>query len=319
MQRPVKKCIGSVLGFILCIQPAGLRVTYFLAHLSDAHIGPLPKAKIRDLLNKRLTGYLNWRRRSSIHSMVTLNQIVSDIKSQSPDHIAMTGDILNLGLPEEFPLARAWLTTLGDPQDVSFVPGNHDAYLRSSMLHIGETFAQWCANDDDDQMQFPYLRVRGDIAMIGLSSAIPTGPFLASGRVGSTQLRDFADVLENTGRDGLCRVVMIHHPPFRGATNPGRGLRDAGTFEKVIQQHGAELILHGHNHRRLRHDIKGPEGKVPVIGVASASAVPGSPRHLAQYHIYEIDRAGNGWKIVMRVRGIEQADGEIHELDRVEL
>ena len=112
---------------------------------------------------------------------------------------------------------------------------------------------------------------------------------------------------------------MIHHPPFRGATNPGRGLRDAGAFEKIVEHHGAELILHGHNHRRLHHAIPGPEGNVPVIGVASASAVPGSPKHLAEYHIYEIERAGYGWKIIMQIRGVEQADGEIQNLGRVEL
>ena len=294
-------------------------LTYLLAHLSDAHIGPLPKPRLREILNKRFTGYMNWKRRSQIHSMPMLAKIVEDMRAQAPDHIAMTGDILNLGLPGEFPFARTWLETLGEPENVSFVPGNHDAYLRSSLLHIGETFAPWCSNDGDDRTVFPYLRVRGEIALIGLSSAIPTGPFLASGRVGKSQMREFRRILEETGREGMCRVVMIHHPPWSGATNPGRGLRDATAFEKAIADCGAELVLHGHNHRRMRKLLPGPSGPVPVIGVASASAVPGSSRHLAEYYLYEIVRSDNRWAITGSARGVSKAGESIAGLGVIEL
>ncbi len=294
-------------------------MTFRLAHISDAHIGPLPKPRLREIMNKRFTGYMNWKRRSQIHSMDMLSRTVADMLSQSPAHVAMTGDILNLGLPGEFPFARTWLETLGEPHDVSFVPGNHDAYVRSSLLHIGETFAQWCSNDNDDRMVFPFVRIRGEVALIGLSSAIPTGPFLASGKIGEDQMRDCAQVLDETGRRGLCRVVMIHHPPWHGATNPGRGLRDARLFEHMIADHGAELILHGHNHRRMVKHIAGPSGPVPVVGVASASAVPGSARHLAEYNLYDIARAGNAWNISATIRGVGAPGGPIETLDTLEL
>ena len=139
-------------------------MTFLLAHLSDAHIGPLPRPRTRDLIGKRLTGYVNWRRRGRLHDMTVLRRIVEDMRLQAPDHIAMTGDILNIGLPAEFPFARAWLETLGPPHDVSFVPGNHDAYVRSSMPHLAETFAPWAAEvgvDDGLPFAFPYLRRRG--------------------------------------------------------------------------------------------------------------------------------------------------------------
>ena len=41
--------------------------------------------------------------------MDVLAKLVDDIHAQKPDHVAMTGDILNIGLPAEFQLARAWL------------------------------------------------------------------------------------------------------------------------------------------------------------------------------------------------------------------
>ncbi|MBM3607027.1 MAG: metallophosphoesterase, partial [Alphaproteobacteria bacterium] len=74
-------------------------MSFVLAHLSDAHIGPLPKPRLRELLGKRLTGYINWQRRNSIHNMDVLGGIIADIHRHAPDHIAMTGDIMNIGLP----------------------------------------------------------------------------------------------------------------------------------------------------------------------------------------------------------------------------
>ena len=291
-------------------------MTFRLAHLSDAHIGPLPVPRMRDLLGKRLTGYLNWHRRSRIHNMDVLAKIVADIHAQTPDHVAMTGDILNIGLPAEFPFASAWLETLGASQEVSFVPGNHDAYVRSSLVHLERTFAPWTTADETALKSYPYLRVRGDIALIGMNSGVPTAPLLASGKLGSEQRDRLESALAETGARGLMRVVMIHHPPHKTGATPGRGLSDARRFEKLIAKHGAELIIHGHNHRHSVVHIAGPGGPVPVIGVASASAVPGTERHRAAWHMYEITRDGDRWTVEGVIRGMKAGENEVVELGR---
>ncbi len=291
-------------------------MTFRLAHLSDAHIGPLPVPRMRDLLGKRLTGYLNWHRRSRIHNMDVLAKIVADIHAQTPDHVAMTGDILNIGLPAEFPFASAWLETLGASQEVSFVPGNHDAYVRSSLVHLERTFAPWTTADETALKSYPYLRVRGDIALIGVNSGVPTAPLLASGKLGSEQRDRLEIALAETGARGLMRVVMIHHPPHKTGATPGRGLSDARRFETLIAKHGAELIIHGHNHRHSVVHIAGPRGPVPVIGVASASAVPGTERHRAAWHMYEITRDGDRWTVEGVIRGMKAGENEVVELGR---
>ena len=291
-------------------------MTFRLAHLSDAHIGPLPVPRMRDLLGKRLTGYLNWHRRSRIHNMDVLAKIVADIHAQTPDHVAMTGDILNIGLPAEFPFASAWLETLGASQEVSFVPGNHDAYVRSSLVHLERTFAPWTTADETALKSYPYLRVRGDIALIGINSGVPTAPLLASGKLGSEQRDRLEIALAETGARGLMRVVMIHHPPHKTGATPGRGLSDARRFETLIAKHGAELIIHGHNHRHSVVHIAGPGGPVPVIGVASASAVPGTERHRAAWHMYEITRDGDRWTVEGVIRGMKAGENEVVELGR---
>jgi 3',5'-cyclic AMP phosphodiesterase CpdA len=285
-------------------------LSFCLAHLSDAHIGPLPRAPLRELFNKRLTGYINWHRgRGGMHNMDVLARLVADMLAQRPDHIAVTGDLLNIGLGAEFPRARDWLRHLGAPENVSFVPGNHDAYVRASLHHIEAHFAPWCANDGETHMCFPYMRRRADVALIGVSSGVPTAPLLASGALGASQRAALGQTLEAARAQNLCRVVMIHHPPTRGGASFGRGLSDARGFEDVIARHGAELIVHGHNHRPSVRHIDGAHGRVPVVGVPSASAVPGTERHRAGYHLIRIERARRStdpspWHISIHARGL---------------
>lgn len=265
----------------------------------------MPRPRGRELVGKRVTGYLNWRGgRSHIHDMAALAQIVADVKAHHPSHVAMTGDISNIGLPAEFQLARSWLETLGAAEDVSFVPGNHDAYVRGSMPDLARVFAPWTKGERSDGALFPYLRVRGPVALIGLSSGEPTPFFIASGRLGREQLRAAEALLLNSGKRGLVRVVLIHHPPQCAAPSLGRGLTDARDFEAIIRRAGAELILHGHNHKLRVAHMEGPVGPIPVVGAPSASAIRGAPRHRAGYNLFEIAGSGRDYKIEARARGL---------------
>ena len=184
-------------------------VSFLLAHLSDAHIGPIPRPNLAELLGKRATGYVNWlRKRAAQHDMSLLARLVDDLLAQKPDHVAMTGDIVNIGLSGEIALAREWLGRLGGPEQVSFSPGNHDAYVPQAMALLNETFAPW-SRGDDGAVGFPYLRRRGGVALIGLSSGVPTAPFVASGRLGAKQCADLAELLERAEAEGLARVVLL--------------------------------------------------------------------------------------------------------------
>src|SRR5947209_20255000 len=101
-----------------------------LAHLSDPHIGPLPSARLRDLINKRGLGLINWyRKRHRHHRADVLNAVVADMKAQRPDHIAVTGDLANISLDAESARAAQWLETVGEPPHVTLSAGHHDASL----------------------------------------------------------------------------------------------------------------------------------------------------------------------------------------------
>ncbi len=292
-------------------------MSLLLAHLSDAHIGPLPRPQRRELVGKRLTGYINWTRaRSHMHDMTVLRKIVEDIKARHPGHIAMTGDILNIGLPAEFPLARAWLETLGPGDRVSFVPGNHDAYVRGSLPDLARTFVPWTTSDGAASASYPYMRVRENVALIGLSSGVPTPLFIASGRLGRHQREACEALLDEAKTRGLVRVIMLHHPPFSRGTSIARGLNDAQSFQQMIARVGAELIVHGHNHRRAVSYIA---GAVPVVGVVSASLARGMPSHRAGYNMFEIDGTTKSHRITASTRGILRGGSEIGDLGPIRL
>jgi 3',5'-cyclic AMP phosphodiesterase CpdA len=289
-------------------------LSFLLAHLSDPHVGPIRRPKLRELAGKRLSGYINWKRgRHLIHDMQMLERITADLLAQKPDHIALTGDLVNIGLESEFVTAQHYVQRLGAPDCVSLIPGNHDTYVRSSFKYMAGATAPWMTGDGASRPAFPYVRIRDGIAFIGLSSGVPTAPLLASGELGNKQMTAFATALREARDAGLLRVVMIHHPPTRKGASFGRGLRDARGFEKVIKTEGADLVLHGHNHRYSVVPLAGPDGPVPVVGVASASAVPGSPNHRAAYHLYRIERAGNRAVITLGIRGL-RTDGSIGEV-----
>lgn len=283
-------------------------MSLLLAHLSDAHIGPIPRPNLHELLGKRVTGYVNWLyKRAGQHDMGVLARLAADMRAQRPDHILMTGDIVNIGLPAEIALAREWLATLGAPEAVSFTPGNHDAYVADATALVHETFEPWTSGETP-AAGFPFLRRRGGVALIGLDSGIPTAPFVASGRLGETQLAALGAVLDQTRAEGLARVVFLHHPPHVGGARMLRGLDDAPAFEAVIARHGAELIVHGHNHKPSVAHIATPQGRAPVVGVASASAKPGGHYPAAAYNLYAIERAA----ITLRRRELNEA-GEVVE------
>ncbi|MGC5780364.1 metallophosphoesterase [Methylobacterium sp. NFXW15] len=302
------------------------RLTFRLAHLSDPHVGPLGRPRFSQLFGKRATGYANWRRgRSRSHDMATLSLLVTDLRAQGAAHIACTGDLCNIGLPSEWATALSFMQALGSPDAVSLVPGNHDAYVRGSLEGLLEACGAFTSDDSGTRGHFPYLRRRGPVALIGLSSAIPTKPFVASGRLGPPQLAAAETLLRalatEPGRS--CRVVMIHHPPHPGGASAGRELKDSAAFAAMIGRVGADLILHGHNHVSSLAHIAGPGGRpVPVVGVPSASALPDGhgalPARRAGYVLYEIERAGEGFAIAARRRGLDAA-GTMADLGPLDL
>ncbi|MCA3555073.1 metallophosphoesterase [Aestuariivirga sp.] len=295
---------------------------FTLAHLSDLHLGPLPAgAAHRHFALKRAIGVINWRlTRQRVHSPAVALAIAANIVRTAPDHVALTGDIVNVAAPAEFAAAERWMKAFGGADWISFVPGNHDCYVRMAWTHglshlepymRGDMRVNLTQTTPQIMTPFPYVRLRRNVALIGLSTGVPQPLHRAAGELGGTQLKSLAQLLHDLRERGYARVVMIHHPPLPGLAQPRRALIDASLLRAVLEEHGAELVLHGHNHKHMTNSFLSRFGMVHVLGAPSASVARDRRQPPAAWNLCRIQRQAGKWQIDVSVRGYDPASREV--------
>lgn len=300
------------------------------AHLSDWHATSLVHPGLAAFRGKRLSGYVSWAiSRRHHHSPEILAAAVRDVQAQRVDRVLVTGDLTHVSLPAEFATAREQLERLGSPERVFLIPGNHDCYVP---VPASEGWDRWApylrgllpgevdgelatalsappsAESAPRHADFPTLRLGGPVAWIGLCSAIPTPVFRAGGRLGPVQLERLRSLLTRLGARGICRVLMIHHPVHPHGEPERRALWDGQALRDLLSEVGAELVIHGHKHRRRVNFLDGPGGRrIPAIGVPSSSEVGSRPDRRAQYHVYTARASGpgSGFELEAEVRGYD--------------
>lgn len=298
-----------------------------LAHCSDLHLLSHDGARWLDLANKRWIGAMNLLSNRSRHYHVeAFDDMVLDLNALGVDHVLCTGDVTNLALRQEFAFARGKFDrlTLG-ARDITVIPGNHDAYVAEGVPLFAEMFGELATSDPGwewtareaietrdethggasgpawpaqrgqegplsiDDLRWPIVKLRGELAIIGTSTSRHTPWFTAYGELGAGQLVRLARALLDPRLADKVRVVAIHHPPAgKRARSKIRGLRDHAAFAKVIAETGADLIVHGHEHRDMTETLPGPVGPVPVRGVASGTYCHNKPDRTARYRIFDI-------------------------------
>lgn len=292
-----------------------------IAHLSDLHLLDLEGAVPFRLLNKRLTGYLNLQlRRKSVHKHTAAQAVARAIRAAGVDHVVITGDVSNLALEREFERVQRFVEhDLGfAPEQVSLVPGNHDTYTRGSHLsrRFIRSFEKYLASDVSvaDDGPFPFVKLRGPAAIIGLSTATPRPPFMASGAIGRRQLASLRKALAHPEVARRTVVLLQHHPWH----NKGRlhwfleGLWDAAAEAEAVRHLPHGLLLHGHQHRRVHRKVPTDSGHIDAVGATSASLLHASDERMAGFNVYEIEESGAlGEFRSHRYDGAEQAFVEV--------
>jgi len=282
------------------------------AQISDPHLSTLNGVDFRDLLNKRALGYLSWRRKRRLqHRREILDALQADLAQTDPQLLLITGDLTHIGLPMEFQQAREWLLQLGPAADIALVPGNHDSCVAAPWSDTYALWAEYMASDPAVSGQpppgasFPSLRRRGNIAFIGLSTACPTAPLMATGHIDPEQLKALPAVLDQTYRERLFRVVYLHHSPLPGIDKWRKRLRNAPAVAGILAAHGAELVLHGHDHRSLHVKIETCHGDALVLALPSASALGLRGEESSAYNTYNLEARSDGWLLEVRRRSYD--------------
>ena len=174
-----------------------------------------------------------------------------------PDVIALTGDLVDLGRPEEYAHLKSILAPLKAP--IYAIPGNHDERdaMREAFRAEGYLPETGFLN---------YAVDKWPLRLIGLDTIIP--------RQGGGELDDERlDWLDRTlaEKPSAPTVVMMHHPPFPTAiAHMDRiGLKGRERFATIMARHGqVQAILCGHLHRTIQ----------TVVGGRRATTCP-SPAH----------------------------------------
>lgn len=279
--------------------------TLRVAHLSDLHLMGGPIAALR-LLNKRLTGWVNLKyRRHAVHRPAHVRALAAEIRRLEVDHVVITGDLSNLALEDEFDAVTRLLTDdLALPPDrVSIVPGNHDVYTTGSVRkrRFAAYFGAYATSDlpglttDHPAGAFPFVRLRGPVAIIGLASAVPRPPMIAAGEIGRDQLHALSRLLEHPEVRSRYPVVLLHHPPNnplsrkRTMTN---GLWDAEALQRRLAVLDRGLVLHGHLHERVQRALSDASPGIRVVGATSASLDHAEDHRHAGFQLYHFDEHG---------------------------
>ncbi|MGB7206223.1 MAG: metallophosphoesterase [Anderseniella sp.] len=280
--------------------------------MSDIHLAPLPPINPREMSSKRLVGYNSWQfRRKAIHRPEVASALVQDVKKVGCDHIMVSGDLVNLALPREFINGASWLRNLGKPENVSFVPGNHDAYVKTSWetglgllgdFMTGDLLVKGAQATPSVAMPFPYVRQRRNIALIGLTTAVPSRPGRAIGELGTHQIETLAKFLRDLRQRGFYRLVMIHHPPLPNLTKAHKALMDAADLRAVLEEEGCNLVVHGHNHVTMRNELSSRHGMVHIIGLPSGTSCGARNTEPAAWNQYEINRSAGKWTNLVKTR-----------------
>lgn len=277
-----------------------------LAHFSDPHLPFEPRLKLHERLSKRQLSAWSWRSRRHIQLPEILECLRGDLQRAAPNHIVVTGDITNFSLPGEFRAAAQWLRTLGDARRLSVIPGNHDALVAVPAEAAWGLWSEWMSDDDvaapSASAGWPYVHRRGVMALVGLNSARPTAPLLASGALGEAQLQRLESILLQLATEGVFRVVALHHPVADGAISARKALRDRASLRAVLRRAGAELVLHGHAREARVDQVAGPAGAILCLGLPSSSAAPNRRDQGARWQLLRIRPQGSGWRLGVDVR-----------------
>jgi 3',5'-cyclic AMP phosphodiesterase CpdA len=276
---------------------------------------------LRQLVGKRALGYVSWHRfRKHKHRAEVMAVVLADLEKLRPDLVLITGDLVNISLQQEFAAARRLLERLGPPERVVVVPGNHDAYVPGAAERHWREWLPWMGGGDGRaEPVFPFVERRGALALIGLSTAVPTAAGFASGVLGARQLEALRVVLARLRGQGVTRIVLLHHPPLDGWSLPRKALTDAAEFREVIAAEGAELVLCGHEHVLKVGALAGPAGPVPVVAGPAATLVDPEGKGVGGYLRLTIAAAGPSGEITAEIVRYDPSSGGLRPPEPIAL
>jgi len=209
-------------------------------------------------------------------------------------HLVISGDVTELGTPEQFEtFAEVLHDARIDPDRVTIVPGNHDAYThgdawKNALVGPLAKFRRASACHEGSVVE------RARAFILPLDVACHQHVTRAAGELTPSA----ADALEGRVRDlsgrGRPIVIVVHHSPIAHVPRAWdwfHGLRGGARIVDLVQRYPDVHVLHGH----LHHDVNlSLDHRAPRIFGAPALVEdkPAAPR----VRLYEV--AGSSLRVV---------------------
>lgn len=264
-------------------------MSMILMHISDLHFHRLPWQPGR-YFSKRALGAANLvLRRRRLFPPARAQQLVQRLQREPWQHLLVTGDLTQLGTPEEFALAREALGPLlvRGTEQVTIVPGNHDRYVPEP------------PGAGAFEAQFGAFAVQGDLRTRRLTehwwlaawdSAVPAPWDSAAGRVRPETLAATESWLAGLPA-GAQVIVANHYPVFFPPHHPYRAthdLRNQAAVRDWLLSQPVRLYLHGHIHQNWVMEVEGRHGPLTAVNSASSTQVP-QPGDPSAFHRIVLD------------------------------
>lgn len=193
-----------------------------IAHLSDTHLGAVPKAVPRAVPR---AGY------RKVDPLLRLEEVVDWLGVQAPfDAVVVTGDITDNGSELWAEQVRDLVSELAP--EVYAVPGNHD-----DPTVIADVFGS----------------AQGRIGSWQVAGAVSCLP----GEVHGSAVPVVEALQHHSGREPL--LLLTHHPLRSRSTHPMFVLDEAESLESFLRARdgGPLIILSGHTHETFEDEVHG--------------------------------------------------------------
>ena len=280
-----------------------------IVHVSDLHL--TKPFEFGAFWGKRLLGSLSWFRKKQFeHKLTTLEMVFQQLLSENPDIVAITGDLVQLGLAKEIISAKNWLSDQVKDVEIIIVPGNHDIYASESLNNILTQWSKFLKLDEPYHDKFPSCALYGDLVLFGLCSALPTPFWSAQGFIDHEQFYRLELLMEKYSDKFKC--VLLHHPPTSIAISKRKALINSEQLQNLFYKFSVELVIHGHSHKNGSY-VLGDVTRVFSISSASKVSVDEAP----SYRVFDITKADKNYNVKASLKSLNKSGDNmnVEELD----
>jgi 3',5'-cyclic-AMP phosphodiesterase len=240
--------------------PEALHMT-ILAHLTDLHMLERDHHQRRGMARTRLQFLSTGAALDAEARLRRATRMLQLAMRGGADHILLTGDLTEDGVDSQFEMLAEALDLSGvEPERVTLLPGNHDAYVDFQAYDraLAGPLRAYRATSREGA-----VTVLEDAVIVPISTTIEGQWFTRSrGAIRSNDVARVRRIASDSVSRDRAMVVAQHHPPSHHpvfAVEWFDGVDNVAAMRDLLYERSRVHVLHGHTHRRSTKHLSGRE------------------------------------------------------------